>query len=109
MSLRSTRRRRGRRFWLLALAGLALTALLYYRPLSSYLSTRTALAERQAEVRRLAAEKRKLERELSLSDGGAALVQRARRLGLVRAGERLFIVTGIAAWRQAQRAARVSR
>jgi cell division protein FtsB len=93
----------------LALVGVVLTALLYYRPLHSYFSTRTALAQRQAEVRHLAAEKLMLEHELSQSDSGATLVQRARRLGLVRAGERLFIVTGIAAWRQAQRAARASR
>jgi cell division protein FtsB len=86
------------------LAGAALTALLYYKPLDSYFKTKGQLAQRTEEVRRLAAEKRELERRLSLTDSGATLVERARRLGLVKQGERLFIVQGIAAWRRAQHA-----
>jgi len=108
---RSTRRRRlgRRRLWLLAVAGVVLTALLYYKPLDSYFKTRGELARRTAEVRRLGAEKRLLERQLSLSASGSTLIRRARRLGLVKPGERLFIVQGIAAWRRAQRAVGASR
>ena len=104
-----TRRTGGRRLWVLAAAGAALTMLLYYKPLHSYFRTKGDLAQRTAEVRRLAAKKHELEKQLSLSDSASALVQRARRLGLVKPGERLFIVKGMAAWRRAQRAAHAAR
>lgn len=60
--------------------------------------------QRTAEVRLLEAEQRKLERRVSESAGPAALTREARKLGLVRPGERLFIVKGISQWR-----ARLSR
>lgn len=90
------------RRWL-AVAALALVAFLYYRPLRTYLDTRQTLASRRAEVQVLAARKHQLERELAASTTPAALGRQARRLGLVRPGERLFIVKGIPAWRAAQR------
>ena len=82
------------------MGGLALVALLYYRPLRTYLHARHAVAQRSAEVRTLRAENRTLERQLSRATSSAALVQQARRLGLVKPGERLFIVKGIAEWRR---------
>ena len=88
----------------LAVAGIALVVFLYYRPLRTYLRARDALASRSAEVHALAAEKLALERRLALSEGGAALVREARRLGLVKPGERLFIVRGISQWRRLHRA-----
>jgi cell division protein FtsB len=106
---RRSRRLGRRRLWVLAVAGAALTALLYYKPLHSYFRTKSELAQRTAEVKQLAAHKHELERRLSLDDSGATLIRRARRLGLVKPGERLFIVQGIAAWRRAQRAAGTSR
>ena len=84
----------------LAVGGLALVALLYYRPLRTYVHTRNAVAQRSAEVQALRAENRALERQLSRSTTNAALVRQARRLGLVKPGERLFIVQGIAAWKR---------
>jgi cell division protein FtsB len=83
-------------------AGAVLAALLYYRPVHSYLKTRDSLAGRTAEVRGLAAEKQTLEARLAQSESGATLVRRARKLGLVKPGERLFIVKGIAAWRKSR-------
>ena len=56
------------------------------------------LAGRRADVRGLQAEKRLLEHELAISTSPAALELEARQLGLVKPGERLFIVKGIAAW-----------
>ena len=88
---------------LLLVAGGILAAVLYYRPVHSYLETKDALARRSAEVQRLEAEKRSLDRRLSVTSSGATLVRRARRIGLVKPGERLFIVKGIAAWRKARR------
>ncbi len=77
-------------------------ALLYYRPLRSYVDTRSTLSERAAEVRSLRAKKEALERRLEQSKSPAALTREARRLGLVKPGERLFIVKGIEAWRRAR-------
>ncbi len=102
---RLRRRPRNLLRWL-AVAGACIVALLYYRPVRTYLHTRGELAQRAAEVRTLAAEKQRLERRLALTESGATLVRAARRLGLVKPGEQLFIVKGIAAWRQAQAAAR---
>src|SRR5436853_2972273 len=85
---------------LVAVAGVAFLAFLYYRPLHAYFATRHSLAQRQAEVHGLEAQKRRLERRLTLSASPASLELEARRLALVRPGERLFIVKGIAAWRR---------
>lgn len=81
-----------------AVGGLALIAFLYYRPLHSYLSTRSALAQRGAELSRLRAEHRLLVRRLAASASAEELRRRARRLGFVKPGERLFIVKGIESW-----------
>jgi cell division protein FtsB len=90
------------RRWL-GVGALLLIALLYYRPLHTYVGTRDALAQRAREVRQLRADRGTLERRLARSTTEAALEQAARRLGLVRPGERLFIVKGIEAWQRAQR------
>lgn len=82
----------------LAVAALALIAFLYYRPLHSYLSTGSALAERRSEVAQLRAQHRALVRRLEESVSSATLDREARRIGLVKPGERLFIVKGIRSW-----------
>jgi cell division protein FtsB len=83
-----------------ALGAICLLALLYYRPVRAYIGTKQELAARKAEVRTLAARKALLEKRLQLTDSGATLVRSARRLGLVKPGEHLFIVKGIADWRR---------
>jgi cell division protein FtsB len=88
------------RRWL-AVGAVGVIALLYYRPVHSYLSTKHTLAQRAAEVRSLQRQHASLERQLAESDTGAALVRASRRLGLVKPGEQLFIVTGISTWRRA--------
>jgi cell division protein FtsB len=84
---------------LLALGGVALLAFLYWKPVHTFLHTRQQLDNRQAEVRSLAAERRDLQHQIAAVGTGGALVREARRLGLVKPGERLFIVRGIDAWR----------
>jgi len=86
---------------------LGFVAFLYYRPLASYVETRSTLNERQVEVRELRAERTRLQARLERSATLTALTREARRNGLVRPGEQLFIVRGIAEWRQAQRASRL--
>ncbi len=81
-----------------AVGAIVLIGLLYARPLHSYLQTKRDLARRAAEVRTLKADRRALQHRLAESKTGEALTQEARRLGLVRPGEKLFIVKGISAW-----------
>ncbi len=110
MAKRSKRKARARRTTLLlrwSLVGAAvIVAFLYYRPLSSYVQTRASLNERSAEVRVLREEKTRLEARLADSATVAALAREARRMRLVRPGERLYIVRGINDWRRAQAARR---
>jgi cell division protein FtsB len=105
---RPVRRRLRARRWL-ALAAIGLIGLLYYKPIRSYLSTRADLEGRSAEVRKLRAQKTTLERRAARVESGDELLRQARRLGLVRPGERLFIVKGIDAWRRSQAASRRRR
>ena len=88
------------RWCVLATAGFV--AFLYYQPLSSYLETRSALNERAAEVEALREERMRLQARLADSSTVEALSREARRMSLVRPGERLFIVKGIDEWRQAR-------
>ena len=94
-SARSRSRPLGR--WL-AVGAIVLVGLLYARPLRSYVDTKRELARRGADVRALKAERHALQHRLAESTTGEALTRQARRLGLVRPGERLFIVKGISAW-----------
>jgi hypothetical protein len=50
----------------------------------------------------LRARKRELERRLDASRSPQALAREARRLGLVKEGEQLFIVKGVDAWKRAR-------
>jgi len=84
-----------------ALGVVVLLALLYYRPVRAYLDTRKMVQARTAEVNELSARKKQLEERLAEIEQGATLVRGARRLGLVKPGERLFIVQGITEWRRA--------
>ena len=81
-----------------AVGAIVLVGLLYARPLRSYVQTKHDLARRAADVRALKADRRALQHRLAESTTGEALTRQARRLGLVRPGERLFIVKGISAW-----------
>ena len=85
------------------IVGVALfVAFLYYQPLSSYLQTRSELNERAAEVQRLREARTRLQTRLADSETVAALAREARRMRLVRPGERIFIVKGVAEWRRAE-------
>ena len=83
------------------LAAVGFVAFLYYQPLSSYLETRATLNERTAEVQLLRQERTRLQARLEHSATVEALSREARRMSLVRPGERLFIVKGVQQWRRA--------
>ena len=88
---------------LLALGGIVLLGLLYWKPLHTYMSTRHELQTRRADVQVLRAEKADLERRIAQAGTATALVREARLIGYVKRGERLFIVRGISTWRQRQK------
>ena len=88
---------------------LGITVYLYYRPLSSYFETRSDLAARRAEVEALRAARAELELRLVNSTSLEATEREARRIGYVKPGEKLFVVKGIPAWRQARSASRDRR
>jgi cell division protein FtsB len=92
MRLRPTR--------LLALGAIAVAGLLYWKPLNAYLHTREVLNRRQAEVAKLEQQQERLQGRIERADSGHVLVREARRLGLVKPGEQLYIVRGIPAWRK---------
>lgn len=99
---RQSARRFTRRRGLLLLA-LALVGYLYYHPLRAYVDTRHVLSQRVAQVRSLKEQNRTLERRLANASSSDALAREARvQLSLVKPGERLYIVKGIAAWRRAR-------
>jgi hypothetical protein len=84
-----------------ALGVAVLLALLYYRPVRTYVHTRHTVQVRTAEVTALEVHKQQLQERLSEIERGATLVRGARRLGLVKPGEHLYIVQGIQEWRRA--------
>ena len=51
-------------------------------------------------MRQLREEKAQLQKRIAQAGTGGQLVREARRLGLVKPGEKLFIVRGIATWRK---------
>jgi cell division protein FtsB len=76
-------------------------ALSYVHPLRSYQAARARVDERRADLAALERENARLERRLSLSGKDLFVEREARRIGLVRPGERLYIVKGVEEWRKA--------
>jgi hypothetical protein len=88
---------------LLALGGIILLGLLYWKPLHTYMSTRHELQTRRADVRALQTEKSELEKRIGQADTATVVLREARLIGWVKPGERLFIVRGISTWRKHQK------
>jgi cell division protein FtsB len=84
---------------IVALAGLVLLGLLYWKPIHAYVATKREVQQREREVAALRRQNRELERRIRTSASGEALVREARRLMLVKPGERLFVVKNINVWR----------
>jgi Septum formation initiator len=88
---------------LLALGGIILLGLLYWKPLHTYMSTRHELQTRRADVHALQTEKSGLEKRIAQADTATAVLREARLIGWVKPGEQLFIVRGISTWRKHQK------
>ena len=72
---------------------LGVVVLLYVGPATSYWRTLRESKARSAEVRRLQAEHRRLLARRKALREPASLMREARRLGMVRRGERAFVVS----------------
>ena len=68
---------------------------LYVNPLRSYWSTRQESAQRNSEVADLKRENEKLRARRDQLKDPRALEAEARRLGMVRPGERAYVVEGL--------------
>jgi cell division protein FtsB len=86
----------------LGLAVVVVIALGYVQPLRAYLDARREVEARSADIAVLEGERRALERRLAVTGTDAFIEREARRLGLVRPGERLFIVKGVERLKKAQ-------
>ena len=73
---------------------LAAIAFAYVHPLRAYFSARNEVADRQADVAALERTQKELEVRISVARTSAFVEREARKLGLVRSGERLYIVNG---------------
>ena len=73
---------------------LAAIAFAYVHPLRAYFSARNEVADRQADVAALERTQKQLETRITVARTSAFVEREARKLGLVRPGERLYIVNG---------------
>lgn len=76
---------------------LVVLAGLYASPVRSYVSAQGEAEQRRAEVAALRTENEELRRRRAALRSDAALEAEARRLGLIRPGERSFVVRGLPA------------
>jgi cell division protein FtsB len=86
--------------WLGAVVVVAI-GLAYVHPLRNYSAAKGRVAEGRAELTTLEREIEDLDRRIAVSGEDAFIEREARRLGLVRPGEQLFIVKGVEARRKA--------
>jgi cell division protein FtsB len=68
---------------------------LYVQHTLAYISTKSQADHQQAVVSRLQRQNRALEREQKSLGDPATIVRDARELGMVRPGERPYVITGL--------------
>ena len=78
----------------LAVVVLAAIAVAYVHPIRSYMDARGQVERRKADIAALEREQERLERRIDVAETDEFVAREARKLGLVRPGERLFIVNG---------------
>ena len=82
------------------LAILLVVAVGYVQPLRAYRDATADVEARKTEVVRMASANDRLEERIAETETPAFVEREARKLGLVRPGERLYIVTGIDEWKR---------
>lgn len=79
------------------LAVLAAILLLYVAPVSHWLTQSATASEYRADVRRLEHERARLRGRIESLSRPSGLEHHARRLGMVRRGERAYVIEGLPA------------
>ncbi len=78
----------------LAVVVLAAIAAAYVHPIRSYMDARGEVDGRKADIAALEREQERLDARIKVAETDEFVEREARKLGLVRPGERLFIVNG---------------
>jgi cell division protein FtsB len=76
----------------------------YVQPLRAYRDASADVAARKAQIQQVGRTNAGLEQQLEETETPEFVAREARKLGLVKPGERLFIITGIDEWKQERRA-----
>ena len=98
----SSRSRRAVRW--IGLVVLVAAAVGYVQPLRAYRDATADVAARTAQIERVERANAELEERIDETETPQFVEREARKLGLVKPGERLFIVTGIDEWKHERRA-----
>jgi hypothetical protein len=88
---------------LLGIGVVCAIAVAYVQPVRAYLDARGEVAARVAKKSAVLERRAALEAQLAETRTDAFVEREARRLGLVRPGERLFVVKGVDAWGRPER------
>jgi cell division protein FtsB len=84
----------------IGLAVLLVVAIGYVQPLRAYRDATAHVEERKAEVAQMASANVRLEGRIAETETPEFVEREARKLGLVKPGERLYIVSGIDEWKR---------
>lgn len=99
---RSSRSRRALHW--IGLVVLVAAAVGYVQPLRAYRDATADVAARTAQIERVERANAELEERIDETETPQFVEREARKLGLVKPGERLFIVSGIDEWKRERRA-----
>jgi cell division protein FtsB len=84
----------------IGVAILLVVAVGYVQPIRAYQQAQDDVAVRRAQVERMEQKNERLERQLEEAGTNEFIERSARRLGLVKPGERLFVVTNVDQWKR---------
>jgi cell division protein FtsB len=84
----------------IGVAILLVVAVGYVQPIRAYQQAQDDVAARSAQVERMEQRNERLATQLEEAGTTEFIERSARRLGLVKPGERLFVVTGVDDWKQ---------
>ena len=84
---------------LLVLAVIAAIAFAYVQPIRAYLAAQDDIAQHRAQRSSLLHQQAGLRHQLALVETDAFVEREARRIGLVRPGETLYVVKGVQKWK----------
>jgi hypothetical protein len=89
---------------LIGLAVICAVAFAYVQPIRAYMEAKDEVVKRRAERSSLMRQQARLRHRLELAETETFIEREARRIGLVRPGEQLYIVKGVQKWKKARAA-----